>query len=349
MPTLLSGDASFGMTAHEAHPGFADQAHVAPNVFLVGQDAMAEKWITVLGSYVADLAFRLEALPVWGETRMGASFALGPGGKGSNQAVAAARAGGRVSFISKVGEDPFGEMARRMYREEGIDTEYLYSTKEATGAATILIDAEKGENAIVVVPGACFGLTVEEVDRAEERIAASSVFVAQLELPVAVVEHGLRMARAHGAKTVLNPAPAMAVPESIFGLCDYLTPNETEAATLTGVAVSGVEDARRAADALLARGVGNVVITMGPQGALIHNGSISEHVPAVDAGPVVETTGAGDAFNGGFAAGLAEGMDVVEAARFGCAVAGLSVTRAGTAPSMPRRGEVDDLLRVRLS
>ncbi len=305
---------------------------------------MTEKWITVLGSYVADLAFRVDALPRWGETRMGVSFALGPGGKGSNQAVATARVGGRVSFISKVGEDPFGEMARRMYREEGIDTEYLYSTNEMTGAAAILIDSAKGENAIVVVPGACFGLTVEELNRAGERIATSSVFVAQLELPVAVVEHGLRMARAHGVKTILNPAPAMALPESIFGSCDYLTPNETEAAALTGVVVNGIEDARRAADVLLARGVRNVVVTLGPQGALIHNGSISEHVPAMHAGPVVETTGAGDAFNGGFAVGLGEGMDVVEAARFGCAVAGLSVTRAGTAPSMPRRSEVDALM-----
>jgi len=307
---------------------------------------VTEKWITVLGSYVADLAFRLDALPRWGETRMGASFGLGPGGKGSNQAVAAARAGGRVSFVSKVGEDPFGEMARRMYGEEGIDTEYLYSSKEMTGAAAILIDAARGENAIVVVPGACFGLTLEEVDCAEGRIAASSVFIAQLELPVEVVEHGLRMARTHGVKTILNPAPAMVLPESIFGSCDYLTPNETEAAALTGIAVNGIEDARRAAASLLVRGVENVVITLGPQGAWIHNDKISEHVSAVDAGPVVETTGAGDAFNGGFAVGLAEGMDIVEATRFGCAVAGLSVTRAGTAPSMPRRGEVDALLRV---
>src|SRR5215472_8483023 len=153
-------------------------------------ETMAGKWITVLGSYVADLAFRVDALPVWGETRMGGSFALGPGGKGSNQAVAAARAGGRVSFISKVGDDPFGEMSRRMYREEGIDTEFLYTTYEATGAAAILIDSAKGENAIVVVPGACFGLTTQEVDAAEDRIAASSVFVAQLELPIAVVEQG---------------------------------------------------------------------------------------------------------------------------------------------------------------
>lgn len=306
---------------------------------------MKDKWITVLGSYVADLAFRVESLPVWGETRMGASFALGPGGKGSNQAVAAARSGGWVSFISKVGDDPFGEMARRLYREEGIDTEFLYTASESTGAAAILIDAAKGENAIVVVPGACFGLTTDEVDFAEKRIAASSMFVAQLELPVAVVEHGLRLARAHGVQTILNPAPATLLPDSIFGLCDYLVPNETEAATLTGITVNSIADAERAANALLARGTRNVVVTLGPQGALIRSEGISEHVAAMEAGPVVETTGAGDAFIGGFAVALAEGMDAVEAARFGCAAAGISVTRPGTAPSMPRRDEVDALLR----
>jgi ribokinase len=307
---------------------------------------MRDKWITVLGSYVADLAFRVESLPVWGETRMGASFALGPGGKGSNQAVAAARAGGRVSFISKIGSDPFGEMARRLYRDEEINTEFLYTASEATGAAAILIDAAKGENAIVVVPGACFGLTTDEVDHAEKRIAASSIFVAQLELPIAVVERGLQLARAHGVTTILNPAPARVLPSSILPLCDYLVPNETEAATLTGTPVNSIADAERAAGALLARGARNVVVTLGTQGALVCSEGLREHVLAINAGPVVETTGAGDAFIGGFAVALAEGMDTVEAARFGCAVAGISVTRPGTAPSMPRRDEVDTLLQI---
>jgi ribokinase len=308
---------------------------------------MKDRWITVLGSYVADLTFRIDSLPSWGETRMGASFALGPGGKGSNQAVAAARAGGNVSFISKVGEDPFGEMARKMYREEEINVDYLYSSAELTGAAAILVDAAKGENAIVVVPGACFGLTPEEVSRAEERIAISSVFVAQLELPISVVEHGLLLARKHRVRTVLNPAPAMVLSDSILANCDYLTPNETEIASLTGIAVQNIADASRAASALLARGVKYVIVTLGQQGALICGDGITEHVPAADAGPVLETTGAGDAFNGGFAVALSEGMDVVEATRFGCAVAGISVTRAGTAPSMPRRSEVDALLGSR--
>jgi ribokinase len=302
---------------------------------------MANKRVTVMGSYVADLAFRIDRLPTWGETRMGQSFQLGPGGKGSNQAVAAARAGAKVAFISKLGPDPFGEMARTLYREEGIDTQYVFSTPNPTGAAAILIDALKGENAIVVVPGACFELTPAEVDQATALIASSSIFVAQLELPLPTVEHGLKLAHSNGVPTILNPAPATALPEAIYPLCDYLTPNETEAAALTGIPVTDLASAERAAIALLGRGVRNIILTLGAQGALIKNSTLTRHIPAVVAGPVVETTGAGDAFNGGLATALAEGMDIVEATRFACIVAGISVTRPGTAPSMPRRPEID--------
>ena len=301
-----------------------------------------------MGSYVADLAFRIDRLPAWGETLMGRSFQLGPGGKGSNQAVAAARAGApgssKVTFISKLGPDAFGEIARTLYRNEGIDTQFIFSTPNPTGAAAILIDAAKGENAIVVVPGACFELTPAEVDLAAALIAVSAVFVAQLELPLATVEHGLRLAHSQGIPTVLNPAPAAPLPGTIYPLCDYLTPNESEAATLTGIPVTDLASAERAAIALLNRGVRNVILTLGAQGALIKNSTLTHHVPAIDAGPVVETTGAGDAFNGGLAIALAEGRDLIEATTFACAVAGISVTRPGTAPSMPHRQEVDALL-----
>lgn len=303
-----------------------------------------QKWLTVMGSFVADLAFRTERVPAWGETLMGKSFKLGPGGKGSNQAVAAARAGGKVSFISKLGPDPFGDMARDLYTTEGIDTQYLFRTDTATGAAAIIVDAAKGENAIIVVPGACFGVTIEEVDKARPRIAASSVFVAQLELPLPIVEYGLALAHALGVPTILNPAPAQPLPESIYAQIDYITPNETETAALTGVTVSSLADAEKAADIFLARGVRNAVITLGSQGAFVKNPTIKAHVPAIDAGKIVETTGAGDAFNGGFAVALSEGMDLVAAARFGCATAAISITRPGTAPSMPSRDEIDELL-----
>jgi len=306
---------------------------------------MTEKWITVMGTFVADLAFRTSHIPVWGETLMGQSFQLGPGGKGSNQAVAAARAGGRVSFISKLGADPFGDIARNLYKTEGVDTQFLFTTAKATGAAAIIIDAQKGENAIIVVPGACFGLTTAEVDQARALIAVSAIFITQLELPLPVVEHGLALAHKLGVPTVLNSAPAMPLPESIYQHIDYITPNETETTALTGIPVASVADAEKAADSFLARGVRNAIITLGAQGAYVKNAKIKAHVPAFDTGKVVDTTGAGDAFNGGFAVALSEGMDLVEAARFGCATAAISITRPGTAPAMPTRSEIDALFK----
>jgi ribokinase len=306
---------------------------------------MSKKWVTVMGSFVADLAFRTDRVPAWGDTLMGPSFQLGPGGKGSNQAVAAARAGGKVSFISKLGPDPFGDMARNLYAKEGIDTRFLFKTESPTGAAAIIIDAQKGENAIIVVPGACFEVTTAEVDSAKSLLADSSVFVAQLELSLPVVEHGLALAHSLGVPTILNPAPAMPLPESIYKFVEYITPNETETAALTGLPVNSVADAEKAADAFLARGVRNAIITLGSQGVFVKNSKIKAHVPAVNAGKVLETTGAGDAFNGGFAVALSEGMDLVAAAHFGCATAGISVTRAGTAPSMPTRAEIDAILK----
>ena len=308
---------------------------------------MDKQHIVVMGSYVADLAFRTEKLPAWGETYMGTSFKLGPGGKGSNQAVAAARAGAKVSFISKLAHDAFGDLARKTYREEGIDTTHLFETETPTGAAAIIIDAVKGENAIIVVPGACFELTPQDVEQARETIGKSAVFVTQLELSLPTVEFGLKLAHSLGVPTILNPAPCCKLPDSIYQYCDYMTPNETEVELLTGIHVASLEDAERAADALLARGVRNAIITLGAQGALVKNASVRQHVAAFNAGAVVETTGAGDAFNGGFAVALAENMDIVQAVRFGCAVAGISVTRPGTAPSMPTRKEVDELLKRR--
>lgn len=307
---------------------------------------MDAQYVVVMGSYVADVAFRTEKLPAWGETYMGVEFKLGPGGKGSNQAVAAARAGAKVSFISKLGNDVFGDLARKTYKEEGIDTTYLLETASATGAAAIIIDAQRGENAIIVVPGACFELTPEDVEQARPLIEKASIFVTQLELALATVEFGLQLAHSLGVPTVLNPAPACKLPDSIYPYCDYVTPNETEAELLTGIRVASLADAESAADALLARGARNVVVTLGAKGALVKNATTTEHVPACDAGVVVETTGAGDAFCGGFVVALSEGQNIVEAAHFGCAVAGISVTRRGTAPSMPFRREVDDLLRM---
>ena len=305
---------------------------------------MAHTGVTILGVFVADLAFWTGRLPTMGETVMGREFKLGPGGKGSNQAIAARRAGAEVTFISKLGADAFGELARRTYRDEGISERFVFESAETgTGAAAILVNEQSGDNAIVVAMGAVADLTVAELESAEPAIAGAAIFATNLELPVALAQRGLELARKHGVGTILNPAPAFALPDHIFPMVDFFTPNETEAAALAGVPVESAEQAAAAADIFLARGVGTAIITLGEQGVLFKDASGTELIPAVAAGAVVDTTGAGDAFNGGFSVGLSEGLEPRDAARFGCAVAGLSVTRVGTAPSMPLRSEVDAL------
>jgi len=306
---------------------------------------MAKAGVVVLGVFVADLAFWAERLPVMGETLLGSNFKIGPGGKGSNQAVAACRAGGNVAFISKVGDDEFGALARGLYEREGIDQNYVYPSDVPTGAAFIMVQEKTGSNAIIIYPGAAEALTNEEVESASKVFAGAQVFVTQLELKLPQVTCGLALARHHGVQTVLNPAPALQLPEHIYPMVDYFTPNESEAAALAGCPVENVAQAQLAADIFIARGVGAVVVTLGGDGVLVKDAQGATHIPAFDVGAPVDTTGAGDAFNGGFAVGLAEDMDVREAARFGCAVGALSVTRQGTAPSMPARAEVEALLR----
>jgi ribokinase len=305
---------------------------------------MAGQGVSILGIFVADLAFRAGRLPAVGETIAGSGFAMGPGGKGSNQSVAAARAGAQVTFISRLGRDAFADVALATWASEGIVARVAQVDAEPTGAAFIYVNDVSGENAIIVVPGAAGGLSPADVDAAADAIRGSRVFVTQLEQPVDAALQGLRIARQAGVTTVFNPAPAATVPAEIYGLTDFITPNESEAAALTGLPVTTIEEARAAGDQFLARGVGVALLTLGEKGALFHARDRSVLVPAFAAGTVVETAGAGDAFNGGFAAALAEGRDPVEATRFGCAVAGISVTRHGTAPSMPRREEVERLL-----
>jgi ribokinase len=301
--------------------------------------------VLVLGSFVADVAFRAARLPAWRETLMGSAFALGPGGKGSNQAVAAARAGAQVTMLSKLGDDAFGKLARETWAADAVDASLVRDCATPTGSAAILIDAASGENAIIVVPGACFTLTPEEVTAAADAIGAAKIFLAQLELPLDTVERGLQIARTAGVVTILNPAPACSLADSMIALADFLIPNETEAAMLTGLPVEKVEDAERAADALIARGAGTVIVTLGARGALLRARGVTTMIPPYDAGPVLETTGAGDSFCGAFAAALVEGLEPVQAALFASAAAGISVTRAGTAPSMARRAEIESLMK----
>ena len=306
---------------------------------------MTKPRIAILGIFVADLAFRAKRLPVMGETIMGQGFAMGPGGKGSNQSVAAARAGGDVSFIAKIGRDAFGEIALKTWGDDGINTtQVLLSDTSPTGAAFIFVSSETGNNAIIVEPGAAGTLTPDDVSAAENAITGAKVFITQLETSVAAGRRGLELARKAGVTTIFNPAPAAKIDPAIYALCDYVTPNETEAEEITGIKVQSLDDARRAGDAILKLGTTSALITLGANGVLLHNATQSVHVPGFKVN-VVDTTGAGDAFNGSFAVAIGEGKSHLDAARFGCAAAALSVTKPGTAPSMPTRAEIDAMLK----
>ena len=301
------------------------------------------KPVVILGVFVADTAYRADRAPRMGETIMGNSFALGPGGKGSNQAVAAAKSGGDAHMITRLGKAPFADMALATWAGAGVKPAITQHDDGYTGAAYIFVEEASGDNAIIVCPGVAMSISPADIDAQADLIASAGVFLTQLEQPLDAAMRGLKLARDAGAVTVLNPAPATDLPGGMLALCDYATPNESEAEGLTGIAVETVDDAIRAAEALRAEGVGTAIITLGENGALFHDGT-PVHVPAFNAGPVVETTGAGDAFNGGFATALARGDDPIDAVRFGCATAAISVTRPGTAPSMPTLAEVNTLL-----
>lgn len=296
--------------------------------------------VVVLGIFVADAAFRSDKMPKRGETVLGSSFALGPGGKGSNQAVACARMGAETHFISKLGQDDFAQLALKTWAEAGVIPHAAQDTNTYTGAACILIDDKTGDNAIVVSPGAAG--TIGEVDIEENRalIETADVFITQLEQPMAAAFSALKIAKEAGVTTILNPAPATELPKGMLALCDYVTPNESETEILTGITVETEEDAERACIAFREKGVETPMITMGARGVYLSGHGL---VPAIEVPKVVETTGAGDAFNGGFAACLSEGATPLKAVQVGCKVAGLSVTKPGAAASMPTRAEVEAL------
>ncbi|ULR47495.1 ribokinase [Rhizobium sp. K102] len=307
---------------------------------------MSEKsGIVILGIFAADTAYKAKRLPHIAETLMGSGFTLGPGGKGSNQAIAAAKAGGKVTFISRVGNDPFGAMALSAYSEAGVKANVMKMDGVSSGAAFIFVDEVSGDNAIIVAPGAAGLIGIEDVDANRAEIESAAIFMTQLEQPLEAAMHGLSMAKRAGATTIFNPAPAHAIPDSIYSLCDFIVPNEVEAAELVGHAIETDEQARAAASTLLDRGARAVIITLGARGALYHTTGQSQLVSAFSAGNVIDTTGAGDAFLGGFATAISEGQAPIEAVRFGCATAAIAVTRPGTAPAMPSRAEIDTLLR----
>ena len=296
--------------------------------------------IVVVGSFNTDLVSYVQRMPRPGETVHGDTFMTGAGGKGSNQAVAAARLGAEVTFIGRLGKDVFANLAYEIWDAEGINSDYVVQDEEsATGVAPIFVDSA-GENMIVVVLGANSRVQSSDIDAARERIAAADVLVAQLEINTDMVTYALQVAKEVGITTILNPAPAAPIARETIQLADFLTPNETELESLSGGPVSDVEEAARA---LMTRDDQTVVVTMGAQGAQIVSRDQSDLQPTFNV-DVLDTTGAGDAFNGALAVGLAEGKTLNDAVRFANATAALCVTKAGAAGSAPYRADVDAML-----
>lgn len=296
--------------------------------------------IVILGSFNADLTGSGERLPAPGETVMGGSLRIGPGGKGSNQAIACHRAGGDATFIAKVGKDVFGDMARELYRSEGMSEKYLLEDAEfSTGSALIMVNEQTAQNMILVLSGANTHITHEDIEYCESQIAEADTLLLQLETNIDAIEHAVSIAHQHGVRIILNPAPARELSEALLSRIDVITPNESEAELLTGIAIHTLEDARNAALAFQHMGVKGVVITMGSRGVYAMHGDQELHLDrlTVDA---VDTTGAGDAFNGGFVVALAEGKNFFDAVRIGNCTGALSVTKAGAALAMPRRAEI---------
>ncbi len=299
--------------------------------------------IVVVGSSNTDMIVQLPHLPKPGETVSGGAFSTAAGGKGANQAVAAARAGANVGLVARVGEDSFGEQAIAGFVGDGIDVSHVTRNPAApSGVALIFVD-DGGENCIAVAPGANATLTPEDVEAAEDLITGAEVVVMQLETPIESVERAAALAREHGVRVILNPAPARPLNDELLANVSILTPNESEAELLTGIQVSDDAGAEEAARALSARGVDIVILTLGSRGAYVFESDSGELVPGFEV-QVVDTTAAGDVFNGSLAVGLAEGLPLARAVRFANAAAALSVTRLGAQPSAPTRSEIETFL-----
>lgn len=302
------------------------------------------KRIVVVGSSNTDMVIKLARIPRPGETVLGGEFFMAAGGKGANQAVAAARAGGDVTFIARVGEDDFGRRAVEGFRCDRIRVEHVGRDRKAASGVALIFVAPDGENSIAVAPGANARLSPADVRKAAAEIAGSDVLLLQLEIPLETVEEAVRTASRAGVPVILNPAPARPLPKALLQSASVLTPNETEAELLTGIKISGKGSLSKAADRLLAAGLRAVLITLGAKGVYVASKEHREVVPAFRVKPV-DTTGAGDAFNGALAVGLAERRPLLEAARFACAAAALSTTKMGAQPSLPGRREIEKMMR----
>ncbi len=298
--------------------------------------------IYVVGSSNTDMVVKSHKLPMPGETVMGGNFLMNPGGKGANQALSASRLGGKVNFICKVGNDLFGKQALQQFKREKIGTDFIVTDALLpSGVALINVDHD-GENCISVAPGANSSLKPSEVILAFEDLTPSDILLIQLEIPLDTVIFSIKTAFEKNVKVILNPAPAQYLPDDVLQCLYLITPNETEAELLTGIRVVNDETAEQASSILVAKGCRNVIITLGSKGAFLYTENIRKVIPA-PAVTAVDTTAAGDCFNGALAVGLSEGMALDEAVSFACKVAAISVTRMGAQSSIPLRKEVDQL------
>jgi ribokinase len=301
--------------------------------------------IVVVGSANTDMVITVPHLPRPGETVLGGTFRSAGGGKGANQAVAAARAGGTVAFIARVGRDGFGDQGLAAWRADGIDcTQVVRDEQAPSGVALIFVD-HKAENCIAVASGANDRLVPGDIDGGAAAIGSAGILLLQLEIPLPTVRYAAERARAAGVRVILNPAPARALDPALLRLVSIITPNETEAEALTGIAVVDDAAAWRAATALLAQGPDTVIITLGARGALVAHGTMRTLVPSFKVDPV-DTVAAGDVFNGALAVALAEGAELLTAVRFAHGAAAISVTRPGAQSSAPRRDEIERLLAL---
>ena len=289
--------------------------------------------ISVLGIFVADISFSGDKIPTTGETILGDNYNIGPGGKGCNQAIAISRLGGKVNFISKLGDDDYGKLAINKLKKDNIDTSnIIISKKHKTGVAGIHIDRNTGKNAITVVRGAPASLTINEIDT--NIIKKSKIFLTQLEIPLDVTLHCLKEAKKNGLINILNPAPACELNNDFFKLVDYFTPNETEAEFYTGVKINNEQDAKDSAKKLVSMGIKKVIITLGEKGLFYSDGKEEIYIKARPV-KAIDTTGAGDAFNGSFSFALLKGKKIRECLEMANKVAGLSTTKLGAGDGMP--------------